>query len=171
MIEDVVLYRADVRGLKPGDATGLMIPCYENREYTYATTNLDVARAFAVFAFGAPRDHERSVYKVELDNPIVPDPEFRSNENASFVMSHWGTVLDVVEEMVTITIDDARRVMSKYDALWLDKSRIYDGDGYVTVPPEWRNDHRLDEIRQELREFGTYQWPREILEFLNERFA
>jgi hypothetical protein len=82
-----------------------------------------------------------------------------------------GTVLDVVEEMVTITIDDARRVMSKYDALWLDKSRIYDGDGYVTVPPEWRNDHRLDEIRQELREFGTYPWPREILEFLNERFA
>jgi hypothetical protein len=61
MTGDVVLYRADVRGLKPGDATGLMIPCYGNREYTYATTNLDVARAFAMFAFGAPRDHERSV--------------------------------------------------------------------------------------------------------------
>jgi hypothetical protein len=113
----------------------------EDREYTYATTNLEVARAFAVYAFGVPRDHERSVYRVDLDDPIVGDPEFWCDQNASFVMSHWGTVLEVVEENVTMTVDEAREVFSRY-ARWVDKSPVYDNDGYATVPPIWRNDKR-----------------------------
>jgi hypothetical protein len=64
MAEDVVLYRADERGLKPGGATGRTKSWFDNYEYTYATTSLDVARAFAMYAFGAPRDHDRSVYRV-----------------------------------------------------------------------------------------------------------
>ena len=33
-----------------------MVPWWEaHNEYTYATTSLDIARAFAVFAFGAAR--------------------------------------------------------------------------------------------------------------------
>jgi hypothetical protein len=172
MTEDVVLYRADVRGLKRGAETGRMFAWWpEDREYTYATTNLEVARAFAVYAFGAPRDHERSVYRVDLDDPIVGDPEFWCDQNASFVMSHWGTVLEVVEENVTMTIDEAREVFSRY-ARWVDKSPVYDNDGYATVPPIWRHDNRFDndEIRQQLRTLGTYPEPHAVLEFLNERF-
>ena len=172
MTEDVVLYRADIRGLKRGAETGRMVAWWpEDREYTYATTNLEVARAFAVYAFGVPRDHERSVYRVDLDDPIVGDPEFWSDENASFVMSHWGTVLEVVEENVTMTIDEARQVMSRY-ARWVDESPVYDNDGYATVPPLWRNDNRFDndEIRQQLRTLDTYPEPHAVLTFLNERF-
>jgi hypothetical protein len=172
MTEDVVLYRADVRGLKRGAATGRMVAWWpEDIEYTYATTSLDVARAFAVYAFGVPRDHECSVYRVELDDPIVADPEFRSDEYVSFVMSHWGAVLEVVEEKVTMTVDEARQVFSRY-ARWVDESPVYDNDGYATVPPIWRTDNRFDsnEIRQELRTLGTYPEPHAVLEFLNERF-
>jgi hypothetical protein len=112
MTEDVVLYRADIRGLKRGAETGRMVAWWpEDREYTYATTNLEVARAFVVYAFGVPRDHERSVYRVDLDDPIV--------------------VLEVVEENVTMTIDEARQVMSRY-ARWVDESPVYDNDGYAT---------------------------------------
>jgi hypothetical protein len=86
-------------------------------------------------------------------------------------MSHWGTVLEVVEENVTMTIDEAREVFSRY-ARWVDKSPVYDNDGYATVPPIWRNDNRFDndEIRRQLRTLGTYPEPHAVLEFLNERF-
>ena len=171
MTEDVVLYRADLRGLSRGAPTGQMVAWWpEDREYTYATTSLDVARAFAVYAFGAPRDHERSMYRVQLDDPIVGDPDFRSDEYVSFVMSHWGTVLDVVEENVTMTVDEARQVFSQYTR-WVDESPVYDNDGYATVPPKWRNDNRFDndEIRQELRTLGTYPEPHAVLKFLSER--
>jgi hypothetical protein len=108
---EVVFYRADIQGLKPGDETLRMFASLNGHDYTYATTSLDVARAFAVSVFGVARDHERSVYRVQLDDPIVLDPEFRSDEHVSFVMSHWGTVLDVVEEKVTMTTDQVRRVL------------------------------------------------------------
>ena len=149
-----------------------MIPWYENREYRYATTSLDVARAFAVYAFGVPRDHERSVYTVQLDDPIVPDPDFRSDEYASFVMSHWGTVLNVVEEKTTMTVDEARQVISRY-ARWVEGSLVFDNAGYATVPPKWRDDNRFDEedIRNELRMLGTYPDPHAVLKFLNDRFS
>jgi hypothetical protein len=96
MTEDVVLYRADIRGLKGEPKPGEWSPGGPRTANT-PTTNLKVARAFAVYAFGVPRGHERSVYRVELDDPIVGDPEFWSDENASFVMSHWGAVPEVVE--------------------------------------------------------------------------
>ena len=142
MSDEVVFYRADIQGLKPNDATLRMVASYDGNEYTYATTSLDVARAFAVFAFGVPRDHERSVYRVELDDPIVLDPEFRSDEAISFVMSHWGTVLDVVDEKVATTVDEARRIMSRYGPHWMDKSLINDEAGNATLPPKSRNDSR-----------------------------
>jgi hypothetical protein len=165
MSDQVVLYRADVQGLQRGDDTTRMVDPRDNREYTYATTNVDVARAFAVQAFGLQRDH-RSVYRVELDQPIVPDPDFLSDLDTSFVMSHWGTVVDVVDETVTMTVDEARRLMSRY-ALWADKSPIYDADGFANVPPPVRNDSRfdaedIDEIRTQLRQLGTYGPPPDI---------
>jgi hypothetical protein len=172
LTEEVVFYRADVQGLRPGDATGRMKSWFDNYLYTYATTRLDVARAFAVYAFGASDDPERSVYRVELDAPIMEDPEFRSDEYVLFVMSHWGTVLDVVEENATMTVDEARQVFSRH-ARWVDGSATYDNDGYATVPPNWRNDDRFDDddICQELRTLGAYPGPHAVQKFLNERFA
>jgi|GEM_PF-1424701 len=152
MSGDVVLYRADVKGLKPGADTGRMRAWFDGREYTYATTNPDVARAVAVKAFGVARDHERSVYRVQLDDPIALDPEFLSDNYASFVMSHWGTVEEVFEADVTMSTEEADRTMARY-ARWVDESPMYDGDGYATVPPKWFNDTRFDDeaLRQELR--------------------
>ena len=125
-----------------------------------------------MYAFGVPRDHERSVYTVQLDDPIVQDPDFRSDEYASFVMSHWGTVLEVVEENVTMTVGEARQVMSRC-ARWVDESHIFDDAGYATIPPKWRIDNRFDheEIRNELRTLGAYPEPQGVLKFLNERFS
>ena len=79
------------------------------------------------------------MYRVDLDDPIVLDPEFKSDEYATFYMSHWGTVREVVEENVALTVDEAKRVMARY-AIWVDDSAMFDGDGYATVPPTWRDD-------------------------------
>lgn len=168
----LVLYRADVQGLKPGDPTGRMISPYEqDREYTYATTSLNAARAFAVFAFGAARDHERSVYRVQLDEPIVLDPEFRSDESVSFYMSHWGTVIEIVEETVAMTVEEAKRALWN-DARWVDDSRMFDDDGYATVPPKWRHDSRFDveEVRNDLRGLGMFPGPNDVLRFLEQHY-
>ena len=87
-------------------------------------------------------------------------------------MSHWGTVLDVVEQNVTMTVDEARQAMSRY-ARWVDESPIFDDAGYATVPPKWRNDNRFDdeEIRNALRRLGAYPNPHAVLQFLNGRFS
>ena len=169
--DKVVLYRADIKGLGPGGETSRMVAWFDSREYTFATTSLDVARAFGVYAFGVPRDHERSVYRVELDYPIFPDPDFRSDVHVSFVLSHWGTVLEVVEENVTLTADEARKIMSAH-ARWVDDSPIYDDAGYATAPPKWSEDTRYDaeEVGVELRKLGAYPNPRAVLQFLNARF-
>jgi hypothetical protein len=168
---ELVLYRADVKGLKPWSDTARMKSRFDNQEYTYATTNLDVARAFAVFAFGVPRDHERSIYRVNLDDPLAFDPEFHSGPEAHFYMSHWGTVVETVEPDVTMTVEQAKRVMSRY-ALWVGGNRIYDDDGYATVPPRWCST-RFDQdiIQQELRTLGTFPEPDAVVRFLNENFA
>jgi hypothetical protein len=169
---EVVLYRADIQGLRPGADTGRLLSWWgDGREYTYATTNIDIARAFGVYAFGAPRDHERSVYRVELDPPIVHDPDFKSDEYAGFYMSHWGTVKELVEETITMTAEEARLVFSRY-ARWVDGSAVYDDDGYATVPPKWRADRfDAEEIRRELRTLGTYPEARAVLSYLTEHFA
>lgn len=174
MTDELVLYRADVKGLRPGSDTGRMVPFWEQdpaREYTFATTSIDAARAFAVFAFGAARDHERSVYRVQLDDPIVFDPEFRSDEAISFYMSHWGTVVEVVEETVAMTVDEAKRVLWN-DARWVDDSRMFDDDGHATVPPKWLVDSRfdVDEIQKALRGLGSFPDPNDVLRFLEQHY-
>ena len=40
-------YRADVQGLNAGDAATRTLDPHDGKEYTYATTRLDVARAIA----------------------------------------------------------------------------------------------------------------------------
>jgi hypothetical protein len=85
-------YRADVQGLTGGDATTRTLDPLDGKEYTYATTRLDVARAIAA------RHSDFCVYRVTLDEPIEADPDAaQDNLGEEFVRSPWGTVADVVD--------------------------------------------------------------------------
>ena len=86
-------YRADVRGFNAGDAATRTLDPLDGKEYTYATTRLDVARAIA------ERHSDFSVYRVTLDEPIEADPDaVEDNLGELFVRSPWGAVADVVDE-------------------------------------------------------------------------
>jgi hypothetical protein len=69
MSDDTAYYRADVQGLNPGDPTTRTLDPLGGKEYTYATTRLDVARAIAA------RHADFSVYRVTLDEPVETDPD------------------------------------------------------------------------------------------------
>jgi pimeloyl-ACP methyl ester carboxylesterase len=65
----------------------------DNKEYTYATTRLDIARAIAA------RHPDFSVYRVTLDEPAEPDPDAAEDHLGEvFVRSPWGAVVDVVDK-------------------------------------------------------------------------
>jgi hypothetical protein len=86
-------YRADVRGLNAGDAATRTLDPLNGKEYTYATTRLDVARAIAA------RHEEFGVYRVTLDEPIEADPDAaEDNLGEFFVRSPWGAVAEVVDD-------------------------------------------------------------------------
>jgi hypothetical protein len=143
----VVYYSADVEGLWPGVMTTSITSPYDSQRYTWATSNLDLARAFA---FGG-----LSIYRVQLDPPILHDPDFKQAIDTWFVMSSHGIVLEVVGESPQTTLEQAERVTSKY-ALWAkDGSPIYDDHGYATVPPG------LGEVctAEDLRQLGQYPIP------------
>jgi hypothetical protein len=96
MSDDVAYYRADVQGLNPGDPATRTLDPLDGKEYTYATTRLDVARAIAA------RHADFSVYRVTLDEPIEADPDAaQDNVGEQFVRSPWGAVVDVVDEKNT----------------------------------------------------------------------
>ena len=44
MSDETAYYRPDVHGLNPGDATTRTLDVLDNKEYTYATTRLDIVR-------------------------------------------------------------------------------------------------------------------------------
>jgi hypothetical protein len=91
-------YRPDVQGLNAGDATTRTLDPLDGREYTYATTRLDIARAIAA------RHADFRVYRVTLDEPIEADPDAaEDNLGKLFVRSPWGTVTDVVDEKRRMT--------------------------------------------------------------------
>jgi hypothetical protein len=86
-------YRADEQGLNPGDAATRTLYPLDGKEYTYATTRLDIARAIA------ERHSDFSVYRVTLNDPIEADPDAaEDNLGELFVRSPWGAVADVVAE-------------------------------------------------------------------------
>jgi hypothetical protein len=86
-------YRADVQGLNAGDAATRTLDPLAGKEYTYATTRHDLARAIA------ERHSDFSVYRVTLDEPIEADPgAAKDNLGELFVRSPWGAVVDVVDE-------------------------------------------------------------------------
>jgi hypothetical protein len=93
MSDETAYYRADVQGLNPGDATTRTLDPLDDKEYTYATTRLDVAREIAA------RRADFSVYRVTLDEPIEADPDAAEEHLGElFVRSPWGVVVDVVVE-------------------------------------------------------------------------
>jgi hypothetical protein len=89
----VAYYRADVQGLNAGDAATRTLDPLDGKEYTYATTRLDVARGIAT------RHADFCAYRVTLDEPIEADPDAaEDNLGELFVRSPWGAVADVVDE-------------------------------------------------------------------------
>jgi hypothetical protein len=96
MTDDVAYYRADVQGLNPGDATTRTLDVLDGKEYTYATTRLEVARGIAA------RHADFAVYSVTLNEPIEADPDAaQDNLGELFVRSPWGAVAYVVDESET----------------------------------------------------------------------
>jgi hypothetical protein len=90
MSNDTAYYRADVQGLNPGDPTTRTLDPLDGKEYTYATTRLDVACGVAA------RRPDFSVYRVTLNEPIEVDPDAAQfNIDGLFVRSPWGAVVDV----------------------------------------------------------------------------
>ena len=86
-------YRADVQGLNVGDPATRTLDPPDGKEYTYATTRLDVARAIA------ERHSDFSIYRVTLDEPIEAYPGAAAgNLGELFVKSPWGAVVDAVDE-------------------------------------------------------------------------
>jgi hypothetical protein len=96
MSDDAAYYRADVQGLNPGDATTRTLDPLDGKEYTYATTQLDLARGIA------GRHADFAVYRVTLDEPVEADPDaVEENLGGLFVRSPWGAVVHVVDETET----------------------------------------------------------------------
>ena len=86
-------YRADVHGAKRGDPVTRTLHPLDGKEYTYATTRLDVARAIAA------RHADFCVYHVILDEPIEADPDAaEDNLGEMFVRSPRGVVANVVDD-------------------------------------------------------------------------
>jgi hypothetical protein len=96
MTDDAAYYRADVQGLNPGDATTRTLDPLDDKEYTYATTRVDLARGIAA------RHADFAVYRVTLDEPIEADPgAAQDHRGGLFVRSPWGAVAYVVAENET----------------------------------------------------------------------
>lgn len=168
---DKVLYRADVSGLQVGGPTTQLYDVNDsNQSRTHATTNPKVARALTVLRFRLPPNVDLSVYRVELDEPLVLDPAFPSDEQAEFYLSHYGTVVDLYGDDPAMSRDEALAVMNRY-AQWPDGSRIWDDNGHATVPPQYESDPRFDDddreqMRKELRVLGFYPAADAVLAFL-----
>jgi hypothetical protein len=87
---DTDYYRADVKDLNVGDATTRTLDPLDGREYTYATTELGIARAIAA------KNGDLGVYRVLLAEPIDADPDAAENNlGEMFVRSPWGAVAAV----------------------------------------------------------------------------
>jgi hypothetical protein len=95
-MSDASYYRADVLGLNPGDATTRTLDPVEGKEYTYATTRLDIARGIAA------KHADFAVYSVTLNEPIEATPDaVQENLGELFVRAPWGVVVRAVDENET----------------------------------------------------------------------
>jgi hypothetical protein len=159
------LYRADRQGLKPGQLISRRRALGDGREYTSATSNFDLARAFAVRRW-CETGVKRSVYQVELDYPFR-DAHYAEETGAGCWEALSGAVVRLVEDDVGMTLDEANAVLSLH-AVWIGRltesgtsentSPMYDADGYAArrnVDPE---------LRQLFRGLGQYPDPTRVHE-------
>jgi len=104
MSSDAAYYRADAQGLNPGDATTRTLGPLDGKEYTYATTRLDVARSMAA------RHADFSVYLITLEEPVEADPGAAQDDLGQlFVRSPWGAVVHPVDGNQNITTVAGRK--------------------------------------------------------------
>lgn len=98
----------------------------------YFTTDRDLARGWAVRAVLGGG----SLYRVRPVPPssLQPDADFRG---VAF-SARRAEVLEVAEEVIDMTDDDAERACSLKYVTWIDGTPTYDHDGYFLPPPNRR---------------------------------
>jgi hypothetical protein len=175
-MKDEMYFHADVRGLTTGSFISNLVDPYGHRAFTCGTTSIELARAFAVTGFGLPinlHGQKLCVYRVALDDPTL-DPHFNLDSTVQIVTSESGTVVEPVEAAVSMSVAQATQLMAQY-LRWPDGSRAYDQEGYATVPPKYRMDHRYDDhnrknMLDELQLLDTYPDPDTIFKRLEELY-
>lgn len=142
--------------MQPGDAATRSVNERDGREYVYATTNLDVARAYAVLRGNS------AVYRVALDTPIVWDDNFHEGSAAGCWRSQRGTIVDRVEVDVDMSHNEAVMVMAPL-SIWDGPDQpMYDEQGFGLPPPIPNSSIEAEDLREQLRSLGTYPNPRDI---------
>lgn len=99
----------------------------------YVTTDRELARGWAMNQLLA-REGGGALYRVKPVPPssMVPDPDY---EETAF-SARRALVLEVAEDPVQMTEEEATRAVCARYSLWSDDSRMYDDDGYMLPPPE-----------------------------------
>jgi len=160
--ESTMWFRADVPGLRPYDPANHSGMPLSGRRVVYATSRLDVARAFAASRGGW------WVYEVRPIDPTgvfqYDDPDYPPESGAGCLAFDDASVVRAIDQAIQMTADDAWRFISQF-FLWPDKSRMYDDDGYPTASPEMRAASRGAE---ELRPLGQYPKPDAVISFIRQ---
>jgi hypothetical protein len=108
--------------------------CDPNR--IYVTTDLELARGWAMNEI-LRADGGGALYRVrpEPTMSIEPDPDYPPTSFSA----RRARVLEVVEDPVQMSIDDADRAVCLKYSRWSDGTAMYDWEGYMLPPPELRS--------------------------------
>ncbi|TXH08417.1 MAG: hypothetical protein E6R04_10740 [Spirochaetes bacterium] len=98
----------------------------------YLTTDRELARGWVIRCLQG--EGGGALYRVRPLPPssVESDPDF---EETGF-SARRALVLEVAEDPVQMTEDQALRAVTARYSLWSDDSRMYDDDGYMLPPPE-----------------------------------
>lgn len=153
MDDEVRWFRADKRDLARGQELNRAQLYGDGQDYVFVTSRREVARAYA-----AERP-DWSVYEVK---PIGSGDKYYDEAAAGTYMFEYAVVLDLADERVTMSREQAWEPIAK-DFRWLDGSARYDDDGYATAPPGMRADVTpAKQFRATLKEKGKYLPPDEV---------
>jgi hypothetical protein len=133
--DEPLWFRADKAGLQPGNLATHSERPLNGRLVVYATSRLEVARAFAAQRGGG------SVYQIDPIDPTgvfrYDDPDYPPSSGAGCIAFDDASIVRVVEARVDMTRDAAWQLMSRH-FLWPDQTRMYDDEGYPTASPQMR---------------------------------
>lgn len=101
-----------------------------------------------------------ALYRVQPVPPssVEPDPDY---EETGF-SARRALVLEVAEDPVQMTEDQAVRAVSGRYSLWSDDSRMYDNAGYMQPPPEHRAAGATPELYRHLGRWFEV-WPGHVM--------